>query len=270
MSVCGSCCRRITTDSIGSLCTALPHLGHLALSAAAAPDLLGAVACLSGLRHLEVADCNRVSDLSLCPIKYLTALRSLTLRGLTEVNLSRYLCTHVLSQDCLTCFALHLNILVYTQVTATGYSNIAQAPQLTSLIINHPACDSVCMHALAQLSTLVVLQLEAEWATAAVEHEKVKVISLKGQRCSPPRSLGSLTHLYVLRFLNTMVHWQPFVLRPDDVDLPDLDPAEALAHMRLLRAVQTGCTIDEYRISMMHNKVEENYDRALPLIWGDV
>ena len=165
-----------------------------------------------------------------------------------------------------------LNVLLYTQVTATGYSNIAQAPQLTSLIINHSACNSMCMHALAQLSSLVFLQLEAEWAAVAVEHDEAsthKIISLKGQRCSPPRSLGLLKDLYVLRFLNTIVPWQPFVLRPNNVDLPDLDPAEALAHMRLLRAVQTGCTIDEYRISL-YDKVEDDYDRALPLIWGEV
>ena len=57
-----------------------------------------------------------------------------------------------------------LNALFCTQVTATGYSNIAQAPQLTFLVIDHFACDSMCMHALAQLSTLVFLQLEAGWA----------------------------------------------------------------------------------------------------------
>ena len=83
MPVFVSCCRRITTDSFGRLCTALPHLEHLALSGAAAPDLLGAVATLSGLKHLEVADCSGVSDVSLSPVKYLKAL---TLRGLTEVS----------------------------------------------------------------------------------------------------------------------------------------------------------------------------------------
>ena len=162
---------------------------------------------------------------------------------------------------------LPLNVLLYTQVTAAGYNNIAQAPQLTSLVINHYACDSTCMHALAQLSTLVILQLEAEWASVAVEHDEVrthKIISLKGQRCSPPRSLGLLKHLCVLRFVNIM-HRQPFVLRPDDVELPDLVPAEAPAHMRLLRAVLTGCTIYNSHISMVRNEVEDDFDRALAL-----
>ena len=161
----------------------------------------------------------------------------------------------------------NLSVLFSTQVTATGYSNMAQAPQLTSLVIDHHACNSMCMHALAQLSTLVMLQLEAEWATAFVEHDEVithKIISLKGQRCSPPMSLGLLKHLYVLRFVNTM-HQQLFVLRPDDIDLPDLAPSEALAHQRLLRAVQTGCTIVEGPISMVRNQVEDDYDRALSL-----
>ena len=196
-------------------------------------------------------------------------MKALTLQGLTEVSLGRYLRTHVLCLK-MTAHALHLvlNILLYTQVSATGYSNIAEAPRLTSLIINHSACDSMCMHALAQLSSLVILQLEAEWAAIAVEHDEVrthKIISPRRQRCSPPRSLGLLKHLYVLRFVNTIVPWQPFVLRPDDVDLPDLNAAEALAHMRLLRAVQTGCTVDEHR-----NKVEDDYDHALPLIWGEI
>ncbi len=101
-----SCCRPITTDSFGNLCTALPHLEHLALSAAAAPDLFGAVASLSGLRHLEVADCSRVSDVSLRPIKYLTALWSLNLQRPAEVNLSGYLRADVLCQADFTCFAL--------------------------------------------------------------------------------------------------------------------------------------------------------------------
>ena len=63
-----------------------PTWSTLPLSAAAAPGVFGAVASLSRLRHLEVADCSRVSDVSLIPVKYLTALRSLTLRRLTEVN----------------------------------------------------------------------------------------------------------------------------------------------------------------------------------------
>ena len=160
-----------------------------------------------------------------------------------------------------------------TQVTATGYNNIAQAPQLTSLVINHPACDSVCMHALAQLSTLVFLQLEAGWGSAAAEyHESITDDgSVEGPRCSPPRSLGLLKHLSVLRFVNTVAtDWQPFVLKPDDVDLPDLDPAEALAHLRLLRAVQTGCTTNENRISMVCDQDGDDFDCALPLIWGDL
>ena len=163
---------------------------------------------------------------------------------------------------------------MYTQVTATGYNNVAQAPQLTCLIIQHPACDSMCMHAIAPLSSLVILQLEADWAAFAVEHDEGrthKMISLIGQRCSPPRSLGLLKNLYVLRFVNTIPAGRPFVLRPYDIHLPpDLDPVEADAHMRLLRAVQTGCTTDEYRISLAYNKVEDDYDRALPLIWGEI
>ena len=105
MPVVDSCCRRHITDSCGSLCTTLPHLGHLALSAAAAPDLLGALASLSGLRHLEVAKCSRVSDVSLSPSKYLTALQSLNLRGLKKVSLSGYLRT-VLCRNRFTGFAL--------------------------------------------------------------------------------------------------------------------------------------------------------------------
>ena len=164
-----------------------------------------------------------------------------------------------------------LNILFCTQVTAAGYSNIAQAPQLTCLVINHIACDSMCMHALAQLSTLVVLQLEAEWAfIVAEDYEHIDNRGLVGQRfhrCSPPRSLqglGLLRHLYVLRFVNT-VYMQAFVLEPDDVDLPALDPALAVAHMRLLRAVQTGCSIQEYETNMMRNGIEDDCDRALEM-----
>ena len=106
-----------------------------------------------------------------------------------------------------------LNILLCTQVTATGYSNIAQGPQLTFRIINYPACDSMCMHALAQLSALVILQLEAGWASAT-DNEVIRSqhnISLEGpryHRCSPPVSLGLLQHLHVLRFVNS-VHWRP-------------------------------------------------------------
>ena len=85
----------------------------------------------------------------------------------------------------------NLNVLFYIQVTATGYSNIAQALQLTSLVIGHRACDSMCMHALAQLSTLVILQLQAGWATAAVEHDELTKYygrGWEGQRCKPPSS----------------------------------------------------------------------------------
>ena len=264
-----SCCRDITTDSFGHLCTGLPHLEHLALSAAAAPDLLGAIACLSGLRHLEGTDCDTMSDVSLSPSKHLTALRSLTLQELTEVNRSGVVQAHVLCQDSFRCFKANLlsnvNILFCTQVTAAGYNNIAQAPQLTSLFINDLACDSMCMHALAQRSTLVILQLEAGWASADAEgFERIGnggLVSQRYHQCSPPRSLGLLKHLYVLRFINTM-HEQAFVLNPQEVHLPALDPALAVAHMRLSRAVQTGCSIEEYYISMMRNKLED-YDRAL-------
>ena len=89
-------------------------------------------------------------------------------------------------------------------------------------------------------------------------------IGLRGQRCSLPRSLGLLPHLYVLRFVNIM-HRQASVLTPDTIDLPVLDPALAVAHMRLSRAVQTGCSIEEHHISMMRNRVEDDYDRALEL-----
>ena len=47
---------------------------------------------------------------------------------------------------------------------------------------------------------------------------------------------------------------EAFVLMPDDIELPALDPALAAAHMRLLRAVQTGCSIAEYDISMVRNR----------------
>ena len=149
-----------------------------------------------------------------------------------------------------------------TQVTPTGYSNIALAPQLTSLDINHPACGSMCMLALAQLSTLVFLQEEAGWGPAAVEQDEVMThsISFKGHRCRPPRSLGLLKRLQVLRFvkLGGATHGVPVVLMQNDVDLPDLDPEDPLAHMRLLGAVQTGCTTDEDRIGMVRDKDEDD------------
>ena len=147
MSVSDSCCRRITTDSFGNLCAALPHLEHLALSAAAAPDLLGAIACLSGLRYLEVADCSRVSDVALSPTKYLTALWSLTLQGLTEVTVSAYLWALVHCQLYFTCFALQPKQHSSTyrsqlQATATSPRRLSSLA-LSSIILHVTAC--ACM-----------------------------------------------------------------------------------------------------------------------------
>ena len=123
------------------------------------------------------------------------------------------------------------------------------------------------MHALAQLSTLVFLQLTAEWVSVTNSELTNPSTSSEGQRyhrCSPPRSLGLLQHLYVLRFLYTM-RYQAYVLGPDDVDLPALDPALVLAHTRLLRAVQTGCSIQKSYISMMRNRIEDDHVRALEM-----
>ena len=95
----------------------------------------------------------------------------------------------------------------------------------------------------------------------------VSQYGLQGQRCSLHRSLGLLPHLYVLRFVSIM-HRQASVLTPDNIDLPVLDPALAGAHMRLSRAVQTGCSggrIEEHHISMMRNRVEDGYDRAVEM-----
>ena len=129
------------------------------------------------------------------------------------------------------------------------------------------------MHALAQLSTLVFLQLEARWASTAhsqghpAYHAQHQKMLLEDQRCSPPRSLGSQKYLHVLRFVHP-THYKYLIPRPDDlnIDLPDLDPAEAVARIRLTRAVQTGCTVVEYNISVMRNQIEEEYDHALPLL----
>ena len=68
-------------------------------------------------------------------------------------------------------------------------------------------------------------------------------------------------------------HWKAFVLRPDDIDLPDLGPAEAIVHARLLRAIQTGCATDMYWISMLRNELEDDLEGAVappetPLPYG--